>query len=306
MNNSLLQKRKEDPADNVQRFPAFQLRLHCCRYWLLDEWECTDMSFPFWRLYYNTFGRATVCFENQSHVLTADTVTLIPPHTSFSTRLKSNGSGDMVESIVGKPVGSKKEWNIGRKELKTDHLFVHFNLGSELDGIAPGLYVFNVDAFMVGLLEEIKRQVMGSELQVHVLSVLSVYALIFYCLKQIPENAWHKKQMDRRVSCSMEYIVAHLNRHITNQELAERVRMANNSFARLFHGNTGYSLQEYIRKKRVEKACDLMHHSSDSMEQIAEKCGFFDRQHFSKVFRQVMDISPAVYKKRHTLDPGNQ
>jgi transcriptional regulator GlxA family with amidase domain len=47
-----------------------------------------------------------------------------------------------------------------------------------------------------------------------------------------------------------------------------------------------------------------MHHTSDSVDSIAMNCGFVDRQHFSKVFKQVMNISPAVYKKRHTLYQG--
>ena len=62
------------------------------------------MAFPFWRLYYNTFGNASVTYEGKT--ITPDKIKLliIPPDTSFSTRLKSDPDQSFRESIVGKRI----------------------------------------------------------------------------------------------------------------------------------------------------------------------------------------------------------
>jgi AraC-like DNA-binding protein len=306
MYSHLMQKWKIDPADNKQSFTDVQIKLLCCRYWLLEEWECLNMAFPFWRLYYNTFGNASVHFKGVIHNLTSDKVILIPPYTAFSTNLKNNFSETAKESIIGKQVESYDELKYSMQNGKADHLFVHFNLDLEPDHVIPGVYEYNADESIKKLIEEIKRQTISNVLHINLPVSIAIHALIFHFLKQVPLNAWDTRVFDRRVANALTFIEKNLDGKITNEELASKANMATNSFARLFHENTNCPLQQFIRKKRIEKACDLMHHTSDSIDSIAVNCGFIDRQHFSRVFKQAMNITPAIYKKRHTLDPDNQ
>jgi transcriptional regulator GlxA family with amidase domain len=48
---------------------------------------------------------------------------------------------------------------------------------------------------------------------------------------------------------------------------------------------------------RVEKACNLLHHSELNIEQVAAACGFSDRYYFTRIFTQTMEIAPGAYKK---------
>lgn len=43
-----------DPSTTVQYFPRVSIKIHCCRYWWLKNWEYSTLSFPFWRIYHNT------------------------------------------------------------------------------------------------------------------------------------------------------------------------------------------------------------------------------------------------------------
>jgi AraC-like DNA-binding protein len=47
----------------------------------------------------------------------------------------------------------------------------------------------------------------------------------------------------------------------------------------------------------VEKACNLLHHSDLSIDQIASACGFSDRYYFTRVFSKTMAASPGAYRK---------
>ena len=85
--SQLSEKLKYDPWETYQEIADVKIVLHCSRYWMLSEWECENMSFPFWRLYHSRTGGSFVTFEASEHELTNDKLLLIPPYTSFSTRI---------------------------------------------------------------------------------------------------------------------------------------------------------------------------------------------------------------------------
>jgi len=45
------------------------------------------------------------------------------------------------------------------------------------------------------------------------------------------------------------------------------------------------------------ESCRLLHHSELSIKQIAERTGFCDRGHFSRVFRGERGLGPAEFRK---------
>jgi AraC-like DNA-binding protein len=74
--------------------------------------------------------------------------------------------------------------------------------------------------------------------------------------------------------------------------------MATNSFARLFKNIMQLTVQQYIQQKRIEKAIMLFHHSSLEIDEISGECGFYDRHHFSNVFKKQTGFAPAKYRKK--------
>lgn len=302
MRDAILRKKKIDPAEFKQVFAEVNLKVHCCRYWLLNEWECLNMAFPFWRLYYNTFGNASVTYKGKTITLDKDKMLVIPPDTAFSTQLKSSPEMPFKESIIGKRVEGSKRVNSKKIKAKADHLFIHFNLGIIPDNVEPGLYDFPATPVMKDLAYRIKKNIISNNLQIDFSTTMAIHSLINHLLMEMPQSCWKHRPIDRRVLSCLRHIEKNLGQKLTNADMAVKAHMATNSFARLFHENIHLPLQEYIRKKRIEKACNLMHHTPDSIDQIATNCGFVDRQHFSKVFKQTMNITPAHYKKHHTMD----
>ena len=75
--------------------------------------------------------------------------------------------------------------------------------------------------------------------------------------------------------------------------------MHTNAFIRLFRSEVGRSPQAWYMRRRIEEACRLLHHSDLSIEQIAERTGFCDRGHFTRVFRTLRRIGPATFRKRN-------
>src|SRR5690606_41608884 len=109
------------------------------------------------------------------------------------------------------------------------------------------------------------------------------------------------KTLDHPIFTAIAYVDSNYNKTITNNTLATMTNMAPNSFARLFKKATGITIQQYIIKKRIENALNLMHHSDKNLDEIAHDCGFSDRFHFSKSIKKHVHMSPSYYRKNMTL-----
>jgi AraC-like DNA-binding protein len=57
------------------------------------------------------------------------------------------------------------------------------------------------------------------------------------------------------------------------------------------------SFGEYVRKRRIEKAIELMQQQQFSLTEIAYLTGFSDQSHFTRIFKQHTSKSPSAFKK---------
>lgn len=286
---------RSDPSGIQQHFSVINIKMHCCRYWKLSEWELNNLSFPFWRLYYNSLPGAVIMFSDNNYSLQRNQLFLIPPYTSFSTQLKK-GPG---ERLNGSRMTIEDQLPHLKEQGMVDHLFIHFNLGFQADQLKPGIYQLNVDPAIELLLDKIKQATIKDNSHFGQSTTLILYQLIIQMVNQIPFEQWKNRKFDYRVMKVIDYIDKHLSEKISNESLASVTAMATNSLLRLFKLNTGTSLQQFLQQKRIEKAVMLMHHQQVSIEQVAEDCGFSDRPHFSKVFKRITGISPAAYRRLH-------
>jgi AraC family transcriptional regulator len=98
----------------------------------------------------------------------------------------------------------------------------------------------------------------------------------------------------RRVAQHIEF---HLDAPLSLRELA---RVANNMsvfhFARLFKARTGLSPHQYVLRKRVERAKQLLGDGSLTIAEIAARCGFSHQPHFTKAFHQFAGATPMEWR----------
>jgi len=57
-------------------------------------------------------------------------------------------------------------------------------------------------------------------------------------------------------------------------------------------------VQQYIQKKRIDAAIILLHYSDLGIDDVASKCGYYDRSHFSKIFKRITGVAPVSYRKK--------
>jgi AraC-like DNA-binding protein len=297
MSNIVSEKLKYDPWEVQQEIIDLKIVLHCCRYWMLSEWECENMSFPFWRVYHSRTGGSYVRFEGREVELSSSKLILIPPYTSFSTRLKG-GLSTPNESIKGVKIDDEQEIDGYKKLGLSDQFFVHFNLDYLFDKIKCDIYEIELTNYWTQELKLIEQDRLKNQNSIHFQSSIKITGLILYALQNLPAAVWETNTIDNRILKVIKYIEANLSSELTNSYLSSIVNLATNSFARLFRDSLHCSVQQYIQKKRIDAAIILLHYSDTEIDDIASKCGYYDRSHFSKIFKRITGIAPVSYRKK--------
>lgn len=273
-----IEKRNEDmPKKNISEtiFPSrleigdSMLRVTRCRYRpAVHPWELTHISPPNWRLYYNaTPGGFFQTGSGKPEPFLPDRFYIFPKGYTFRT------------------------WS----EQPFRHFYIHFTLYDQIP--CPQRH-FELPATqdILHLIDECINTALGwQDIQRR---TMLAYAITGTLLSRLPPDLFRLHHTpDPRIEQIRELIENNLRRKFSNEELAERVNLAKNSFIRLFREKTGYSPQQYRLQKCMEFACGELHYSMRTIDEIAEETGFSDRFHFSRAFGKIMSMPPATYRR---------
>lgn len=89
---------------------------------------------------------------------------------------------------------------------------------------------------------------------------------------------------------------------ISLDELAAEAQLSTFHFARMFKQSVGMPPRVYLTRLRMEKACELLEHTSLPITEIAYEVGYSSNQVLARVFTKHMRVSPSDYR-RAVRDP---
>ncbi|WP_127585416.1 helix-turn-helix transcriptional regulator [Paenibacillus koleovorans] len=79
-------------------------------------------------------------------------------------------------------------------------------------------------------------------------------------------------------------------------ELSEASGLSKYHFSRLFHRTKGVTPLHYLTNIRMEKAVELLRHSTLTVEEIAAGVGYASGNYFCKVFRSKTGSTPGQFR----------
>jgi AraC family transcriptional regulator of arabinose operon len=134
-----------------------------------------------------------------------------------------------------------------------------------------------------------------------------VYTLLLYMIRMETErftplmSVDHQSQLPRLLPV-LDWIETHLSSHeITVADLSRQVFISETHFRRVFHKVFGMSPVQFIRQRRIERACTLLRTTDIPIKQLAQDCGFAEDAFFSRVFHRLVGTSPAAYRRAELL-----
>ncbi len=133
------------------------------------------------------------------------------------------------------------------------------------------------------------------------LSELMMTATLDYTgrMKKLVKKTSQERSCSKPVTIAIDYIYNNLHSYITIEEVAGYVGFSKNYLNRIFKNETGFSIGEYIRLKKLETAENMLKFSDYSYAEIAEYLSFSSQSHFTKAFHKYSGMTPKQYRDKY-------
>lgn len=96
----------------------------------------------------------------------------------------------------------------------------------------------------------------------------------------------------------LNYIDEHLN-SINLTLLAGALNMNQNYLSQYFKKHFGISFTDYVTKKKIEKAKEMLIHTPMTCKAIGEELGYHDPNVFTRTFKKVESVTPTEYRRKN-------
>lgn len=109
---------------------------------------------------------------------------------------------------------------------------------------------------------------------------------------------------DSLVRDAQHWLAEHLTVADPVRALARRFHQTDRTLHRRFQATTGKSPLAYLQSLRVERARQWLESTRIPVVEIADRVGYADSRHFTRVFRRETGFTPGAYRKRFRLAPA--
>lgn len=127
---------------------------------------------------------------------------------------------------------------------------------------------------------------------------IAVCAHLLHCYGDVPLrypfkngtlSVWQEK-------AAKEFMLDNFGKEISVAAIAAAAGLSSGYFSRGFKTATGLTPHQWLMKLRVSHAKQMLMQRLMSLAAIAERCGFADQSHFTKVFTRETGMTPAVWR----------
>lgn len=230
-------------------------------------WTQNNIYSPVWRLWYNMQTAGYVKTGDKVWQLQARKFMIVPGNHLFST------------------------WT----DTPFEQFYIHFVFSDNAKVTCDSIFTVPSDTFADEYIDEFSILYKNQENRLRC-DTIAHTILGHVLLKSKDHFLMYSLPPDTRIYDICKYISTHLQEKMDNSFLARRCGLARNAFVRLFSEKMGEAPQTFIRRKRIERACYLLQHSSLSLKEISLETGFADQFHFSKVFARLQYNTPKKYR----------
>lgn len=245
-----------------------------------QDWQSVLHTHHFTEIFYVLNGEGNFLFRDVKRPIKTGDLVIVPPYVEHTE-----------QSIPG-------------KSLK------YYVLG--LEGVSfqpkdqPGTYQvfcnFDRHAMIAELMEQIyyetKEEQYGSEMICQsLLDILIMRILRSQQLITVPNTSM---RMTKECAQIKEYLDANYASQITLDTLTGLTHMNKYYMAHSFTKFTGLSPIQYLNRRRLEAACQLLETTDCSISEIAAQTGFSSQSYFTQIFRKFYGMTPVQYRQSHS------
>lgn len=129
--------------------------------------------------------------------------------------------------------------------------------------------------------------------------IFTLHTEMFTYFFKAVQTKQKEQTFSKAVIKSIEYIDTHLHEKISLEILAKEVSLAPSYLSALFKDEYGISLTDYIIRKKIESAENMLLYSNYSVSEISSYLAFSSDSHFINSFKKYKDLTPKKYRDKN-------
>jgi YesN/AraC family two-component response regulator len=114
----------------------------------------------------------------------------------------------------------------------------------------------------------------------------------------LPESDAKVSEHGRAILKALRYMDEHLDSVLSLADVARAAGMSKYHFCRRFKASTGLHFREYLARRRISKAKQLLQDTSRTVTDVFREVGFKDMTHFGRVFKRLEGRLPSEFRRR--------
>lgn len=269
---------------------------------LNHNWNYNNVISPYYRLYYIDEGLGSISDNSSTLILEPGYIYLIPSFTLCNLNCDTYLSQYFIQFFEESPDGISL-FNQNRNVMKLSATEIDIILIKQMLQGNPGRGINRSDNPKEYEKEAFYKEyrslndTMKTPLKFENQGILLLLISRFLNDKSFKQNA--PQSTPSKILDSMSYIQLHLDKKLTVAELAQRVNQNQDYFSKQFLIHTGQRPLNYIHEKKIERAQYLIATTAKSFLEIAMDTGFLNLPHFSKIFKQIVSLTPGEYRNQN-------
>jgi AraC-like DNA-binding protein len=277
--------------------------LHVDHVKLNSDWNYSNVISPYYRLYYIDEGIGSISDNSGSVILEKGYLYLIPSFTICNLNCDSYLSQYFVQFFEESPDGISL-FNNNRSLMKLAATEIDILLIKKLLHSNPGRGINRSNNPKVYEKEAYYKeyQSLNNEIKTHLKFENQgiLLQLISRFLSSTTFQFNYAQTTPSKILDTMSYVQLHLDKNLTVTQLAKRVNQSQDYFSKQFLIHTGQRPLNYIHEKKIERAQYLIATTDKTFLEIAMDTGFSNLPHFSKIFKQIVSLTPGEYRHQNS------
>lgn len=243
------------------------------------DWQSVFHTHHFTEIFFVQNGKGNFLFRNDIHPIATGDLVIVPPYVEHTE-----------QSIPGMPL---EYYVIGidgiafqaKDSAAAAQIFLSFDNRMLAADLFAQMYY------------EVKAEHEGSDLICqHLLEILILRIMRSRNVIPVPITSVH---MTKECAQIKEYLDTNYAEHITLETLTSLTHMNKYYMAHSFTKFTGLSPIQYLNRRRLDTACQLLRDTDYSVSDISSLTGFSSQSYFTQIFRKHYGITPVKYRQSH-------
>lgn len=120
-----------------------------------------------------------------------------------------------------------------------------------------------------------------------------------YCLNALKKGDFvHRGKAHATYTGICAYLEEYCSSNLTRSQVAKEFNISGNYLSSLFKSQSGISFNARLNSLRIQRACHLLTHFNQTLDEVSFSCGYHETGYFCRVFKKAIGCTPGEYRRQ--------